>query len=162
MKEEWKEVAGYPNFEISNMGRLKNKVTGRISTGNLNDSGYMRCILYDKDGSRKYTKIHRLVAQAFIPNPDNLPEVNHIDGDKTNNKVTNLEWVSHKRNMEHLYETKEVKHIKAQPVLCVETNKIFPSVRKAAEAVGVNKQRVCDAIHIPNRTAAGYHWKYAE
>lgn len=99
MKEIWKDVVGYEGlYQISSLGRLKNR-HGRILNGNINDYGYLRAILCDGKGHRKYIQIHRLVAQAFIPNPDNKPQVNHIDENKINNVVENLEWVTVKENI---------------------------------------------------------------
>lgn len=76
-------------------------VKGKILVPKLTKTGYHELNLYLNDGTKIYPRVHRLVAQAFIPNPDNKPFVNHIDGDKTNNCVENLEWVTHQENMEH-------------------------------------------------------------
>lgn len=115
-KEIWKSVKGYEGlYEISNHGRLKklakswkcgwNTTINReesITLGNKNSYGYLD-FDFCKNGSSKKTKIHRVVAQHFLPNPDDHRVINHIDGDKTNNHVSNLEWCSHKTNNEHAY-----------------------------------------------------------
>jgi hypothetical protein len=100
-KEEWKKVEGFPNYSVSNLGRVRNDKKNKLLI--LNDSkGYMRVTLYH-DGLSRRTLVHRLVATAFIPNPDNKPQVNHIDGNKKNNCVTNLEWVTAQENVIHSF-----------------------------------------------------------
>lgn len=110
MKEIWKDVVGHEGFyQVSNLGQVKslprtvnNKFySGKVlSTKNSNPKQYEKTSLHDSGASRYY-KVHQLVARAFIPNPDNKREVNHIDGNKHNNKVDNLEWVTSKENKEH-------------------------------------------------------------
>lgn len=106
MKEIWKDIKGYEGFyQISNIGRIKNlprkyAPRERIRKNCLDSDGYGLIILY-RDGTSKTKKIHRLVAQAFIENPLNLPEVNHKNGIKTDNYTDNLEWVTTRQNIEH-------------------------------------------------------------
>lgn len=99
MAEIWKDIDGYDGrYAISTWGRVKS-IHGILKPYE-NHKGYLKIGL-QKDGASHKHRVHRLVAQAFIPNPDNLPEVNHIDGNKQNNSVTNLEWVDGKTNREH-------------------------------------------------------------
>nr|DAH20480.1 MAG TPA: homing endonuclease [Caudoviricetes sp.] len=99
--EIWKSINGYENYNISNKGNVKNITTGKILKPGDNGKGYKHVMLYDKTHKGKTIMIHRLVAKIFIPNPNNLPQVNHIDEDKTNNCVENLEWVTSKDNINH-------------------------------------------------------------
>jgi len=105
MQEEWRSVVGYEGlYEVSNMGRVRSLKECRgksniILKHNINN-GYSHIDLY-KNSSRQHSKIHRLVAQAFIPNPENKYDVNHIDSNRSNNIISNLEWVTRKENMEH-------------------------------------------------------------
>ncbi len=100
--EEWKPIKGYEDrYAISNLGRikvLKPRYRDKVILRTFSDGfGYLHC---DLSNPRKTVKVHRLVAEAFIPNPDNKPTVNHIDGDKTNNRVDNLEWNTvHENNL---------------------------------------------------------------
>jgi len=103
----WKTVEDFPNYRISSEGNLISlfygKETLRVPSKN---KGYLQAVMCGGVlQDRKYCSIHRLVAEAFIPNPDSLPEVNHIDGNKWNNTVENLEWVTEKQNSEHACRT---------------------------------------------------------
>ena len=98
MNEEWRDIEGYEGlYQVSNLGRVKSlncrghKGCIGILTPRFDGKGYEMVALY-KEGKARNTKVHRLVAQAFIPNPNNYPQVNHKDEDKTNNCVDNLEW----------------------------------------------------------------------
>lgn len=110
MEEIWKEyyIENYGNIYVSNMGNIKNKKGIKLSKRQKQESDYLNPyyyirVNYTKDGERKIWQqyVHRLVAICFIPNPDNKKEVNHIDGNKLNNNVDNLEWTTRKENMEH-------------------------------------------------------------
>lgn len=119
MEEMWKDVKGFEGiYQISNLGRLKvlkRKIFNEKYFGNVkwvekkekimkpsNDTkGYLHTVLTDNNGNKKAVKIHRLVAQAFIPNPQNKPQINHIDGNKENNNVNNLEWCTNDYNIKH-------------------------------------------------------------
>ncbi len=98
---EWRELQGFSNYLVSNTGDVKSLFTGRLCKYNIK-VGYPTVGIYADNVSKPKNKsIHRLVAQAFIPNPENKPQVNHIDGNKLNNHVSNLEWVTSKQNMSH-------------------------------------------------------------
>ena len=112
--EEWRSIPGYEGlYEVSSYGRVKSLEKSYIKKNGImdhkpeiilspknNGTGYFIVCLY-KNKTHKYYLIHRLVALTFIPNPDNLPCVNHLDEDKTNNRVDNLEWCDHKYNMNY-------------------------------------------------------------
>lgn len=112
MEEIWKET-DIEGYYISNMGNLRGR-SGKIVKLNTTPKGYKCYASYPegRNGSCKCLRIHRLVAEAFIPNPDNKPQVNHIDGDKSNNKVTNLEWCANQENTIHAYRTGLAKPLK--------------------------------------------------
>jgi len=113
-EEIWKDIEGYEGFfMVSNQGRVKSLdrviehpnhglclIKGKLRKLPINDKGYHKVGL-NKDGKTKKFSVHRLVAQAFIPNPESKPQVNHIDGVKTNNNVSNLEWVTNYENAYH-------------------------------------------------------------
>lgn len=95
--EEWKQIEDFPMYEVSTEGRIKSHYSGKILKPQSNWNGYLMVNLY-KDGKMTSKRIHRLVAIAFIPNPDNLPCIDHISGCKTNNRASNLRWCTKKEN----------------------------------------------------------------
>lgn len=97
----WETINGYENYMISDFGEIKNITTGKILKQNSNGKGYLHVCLYDSEHVGKTILVHRIVAKTFIPNPDNLPQVNHIDENKENNSVKNLEWVTSEENINH-------------------------------------------------------------
>ena len=103
-KEIWKLVENSNHYEISNKGRMKNKNNNHILKHSINRKGYCKIHYYDKKGKSTHGVIHRLVAEAFIPNPDNKPTVNHINGNKTDNNLENLEWATNKENVIHSFD----------------------------------------------------------
>lgn len=97
----WKDIQGWENlYEVNQSGEVRNKLTYNLIIGDINSGGYCRVCLYNKNHTPPKQRFfrHRLVANAFIPNPDNLPEVNHKDHDLKNNCVTNLEWCTKREN----------------------------------------------------------------
>lgn len=100
LNEQWRTCKENSNYEISNFGNVRNKFKKNLIFQGDNGHGYKNVMLYNHQ-KRKVYYVHRLVANAFIPNPDNLPQVNHIDGNKSNNCVANLEWVTISENMIH-------------------------------------------------------------
>ena len=118
MIEIWKPVKGFENYEVSNLGQVKSLNYNRTKEAKIlrlckNKDGYL-CVHLHKNGKGYAKKVHRLVTAAFIPNPEGKTEVNHIDGNKTNNRVENLEWATHSENMHHAWETGLCKALKGE------------------------------------------------
>lgn len=134
MEEIWKDIKGFEDiYQVSNYGNIKNLKynTGSIRKSYLDRDGYPNIFLQVKN--TRYRKfVHRLVAEAFIDNPHNLPCVNHKDGNKTNNNVENLEWVTHKENTIHAVKTGLMKNFGQRPIKCIELGLEFESVAAAA------------------------------
>jgi hypothetical protein len=138
MKEIWKDVPMYEGiYEVSNLGRVKSKTTGQLSTLCKNKKGYLIAKIY-LNGQVKNERVHRLVAMTFIPNPDNLPQVNHIDECKTNNCVDNLEWCTCEYNVDYGTHSNHCKKVEIDGV-------VFSSINKCAKYLG-----------IPHGTLSGY------
>lgn len=150
--EEWKDIQGYEGiYMISNLGNVKGF---KYKTGfkehllkPMHDkNGYCKVSLY-KNRKMRMVSIHRLVAEAFIPNLENKPQVNHIDGDKDNNSVYNLEWCTNKENIEHAIKTgltlnRGKYNYKAKMVVCITTNKVYECIKDAELDTGVPNQNI--------------------
>ena len=181
MEEIWKDIAGYEGkYQVSNLGRVRSlprtflDVNGRrqifkgcVLKRILRKNGYMVVTFY---GSGKFHQmmIHRLVAGAFIPNPNNLPMINHKDEDKTNNHVDNLEWCSAQYNSTYNnihYRNKE-KRRKAviQMTLDDEFVAEYESVREAERQTGFRNSNISAACRGEKKTkqSYGFHWKFKE
>lgn len=103
VKELWRKVRDYPDYSVSSYGRVRNDIRGNILVGNFNWCGYHEVHLHADGGVCRKVRVHRLVARAFIPNPYNKPQVNHKDGIRFNNMVSNLEWVTNRENSVHAW-----------------------------------------------------------
>ena len=167
MQEIWKDIVDYENlYQVSNLGRVRSldriivdsrnvrKFKGVDLKKHKKKSGYLTVQLKHKD-----FQIHRLVAKAFIPNPDGKPQVNHKDGDKQNNRVDNLEWCTCEENINHAYKS-GLKN--GKKVVCVETNDCFNSIKAASLKYKTDASCItkCCKNKINYKTAGGYHWEY--
>lgn len=155
MEELWKDVVGFPNYEVSNQGRVKNKETGLILTPHLR-SGYWGISLPIGNNKKCTKTIHRLVAEAFLGVNPGLA-TNHIDGNKLNNHVNNLEWVTHKENSRL---AAELGLYKTRPVKIIETNEVFRSVADCAKAIKMDPSDINHVIAGVRPSAIGLHFEY--
>lgn len=154
--EVWKEIDGLEGeYAVSSKGRVKNLKTNRILGGGVKSNGYKQVYLKGKT----YT-VHRLVALAFIPNPENLPEVNHKNEDKRDNNVDNLEWCSRTYNVNHsIYKCScKIKQITKDG----EFVKIWESSHQIERDTGYDQGHIIDCCKGRLRQAYGYRWEYAD
>lgn len=187
--EIWKPVVGYEGlYEVSNLGRVRSvsrivhtkrgndeydyHVKGKVVEPQERRHGYLAVFLYGKESKNgRFTQksVHRLVAEAFIPNPNGYSEVNHRDENKQNNVLENLEWCDHKQNCHHgtaikRRVAKQVNGKKSKPVDQLDMNgryiKTFPSMQEASRN-GYAAANVYRAIHGQYSHAYGYKWRYA-
>ena len=158
MEEQWKTIQGY-EYEVSNEGRVRNSKTGRILKPGKNNRGYLNVILY-KNGKQKFFYIHRLVAQAFIPNPENKPTVNHINEDKTDNSVDNLEWATMSEQQRHGTQRERISKSLGKKVYCYELDQTFDSISEAERKTGA--KGIDKACQGKLKTSGKMHWKYVE
>ena len=172
MREEYRDIKGWEGlYQVSNLGNVKSlerkvwcsrgrgyymTVPEKILDGYDYGHGYLYVELC-KDGKSKFCRINRLVAQAFLENPNNLPEVNHKDENRQNNRVDNLEWCTRQYNIEYS-KAKAVIGIKKVSGLILE----FPSLMEAERQTGINHGNICRCLKGNLKSAGGFYWMYAE
>ena len=174
--EHWKEIAGYEGlYEVSDQGRVRSLVkrNNRWKPGVLNPEtvgGYLQVNLC-RDGHKKRFYVHRLIAEAFIPNPNHLETVNHKDENKLNNAADNLEWMSMKDNCNYGTRNKRMAEAqindpkKSNPVQMFDkqTGELldtFPSINEAERQMRINQGNICKCCLGHRKSAGGYVWRY--
>lgn len=190
MNEVWKTIDGTNGmYEVSNTGKVRSlNYLGHGKTQELalaaDHKGYMRVRIFEETGRRKTAKVHRIVAQAFVPNPENKPEVNHKDGNKKNNNAENLEWVTPSENTAHAYkngmkektrawckrmgEQNRGRHNEAamKPVIAtnLRTGETFfcRSQSEAVEKTGAKQPNISKVLSKKRQSAAGFYFEYAK
>lgn len=144
VKELWRPLLEYKGIEVSSVGRIRKAANKRRKERILTEfpkdkDGYCRCSVQKLDGTWTSQPVHRLVAKAFIDNPDNKESVNHIDGNRTNNKVENLEWVTAKENVIHSFKFGNRKKCKEVPKRTLLTDFQISQIDKLREIYTVNQ-----------------------
>ena len=183
--EIWMPVQGYEGiYDVSNLGRVRSltrvvsiysyltntmferTIESRIKSIHHDKYGYGMVNL-KKNGEHRTEKVHRLVAKAFIPNPQNKPCVDHINGVRDDNRVENLRWLSLADNnrvyrKEQLSEEEQERRNNAtrKKVICIETGEIYKSIAAAAKAFNVVNQSISACVNGRTRTACGLHWEF--
>lgn len=163
--EIWKDIKDYEGlYQVSNYGRVKslggksNHKKSIVLKQNKDKNGYFFVIL-KHNGTSKYYKVHRLVAEAFIPNPNNKPQVNHLDENKQNNNVYNLEWASCKENIRYSQSKKVNQYSKDGQFI-----KTWDCITEAAEKLNIQITNItaCCRGYGKHKTTGGYIWKYKD
>ena len=163
--EVWKPITGYVGlYEVSSEGRVRNVKTGKILKPINNGLGYLFVSLY-KNRTEKKHYLHRLVAQAFIQNPNKLPEVNHKDEIRTNNNLDNLEWISHRDNSNYGKHNERISKSMSKPIqqLDMKTGFIiayYPSVKEASLSTGIYYDTITKAARGIIKSAGRFGWRY--
>ena len=175
-KEIWKDIKDYEEmYQISDLGRVKSLARiikhqnrhyrkDKILKTSIDNHGYLQVTLC-KNGKVKRFHVHRLVAQAFIPNPENKPQVNHIDGNKLNNNINNLEWNTAGENTYHAYKNDLIKHYNRkinQYDLDGNFIKTWDSAKDIEIKINIHKSAICNCCKNKRKTAGGYIWKYVD
>ena len=167
MKETWKDINNVRTiYQISNTGKVKTShhryKTERILKPGLAGNGYLTVSLLTNDGLKRTHYLHRLIAEYFIPNPLNKKCINHKDGNKQNNLIENLEWVSHGENNSHAIMTglkKSIWPARGIIQLDLQGNEVA-RYRTSEDVPGISSGSVCKCCNNPNYTAKGFKFKF--
>ena len=165
-KEIYKDVVGYEGiYQVSNLGNVKSlhkKSLNGFVLKPKKSHGYCRVGLFDK--KHKYFMIHRLVALAFIPNPNDYPFINHINGIKNDNRIENLEWVTHSQNILHAFKTglksnkKGDNNPQSKKVINIETGEIYNSTVTLSLKSGIPRGTLRKWLCIPSQNKSNYRY----
>lgn len=156
--EVWLIIKDFPDYEISNEGRIRNLKTGRIMKTSLNTRGYENVCLR-KNKTQYMKRVHRLVADTFYDGDHELYDVNHIDGDKTNNHIRNLEFCTRSENIIHAFNTGLRRPPRQVKIRVLETGEIYDSIRECARVLGINQSDICACFRGRQHSCGGYHFE---
>lgn len=156
--ERWLPIKNYDNYEVSDSGLIRNSKTGRILKTNPNSNGYLTASLY-KNHKPASKKIHRLVADTFYDGDNEGLDVNHIDGNKLNNTLSNLEFCTRKENVQHAFQTGLKKPSRQIPIRVVETGEVYDSIRECGRAIGCDQSIICQCLSGRQKSCNGYHFE---
>lgn len=147
-------------YAVTEEGKVWSYRSNKFLKQTLTNAGYPTVKLC-KDGKSKTYMVHRLVAETFLENPDNLPVVNHINEDKTDCRVCNLEWCNYHYNNSYGVAVETRRKKASKKVYCVELDKEFNSQTEAAKEIGVSSSRISECCRGITKKAGGYHWQFS-
>lgn len=154
-----KKICDFPNYIVTTDGNIFNKNGIKLKQQKTRN-GYLRVSLSNNSVKHKHMLVHRLVAKAFIPNPNNLPQVNHINQNKTDNRVENLEWCTALENLNHSNIIEKASVAKFTKVQCVTTGEIFNSIKEAANKYKLHHSNIVACCNNRRQKCGGMEWKY--
>lgn len=183
--ELWKKIDNCDNYEISSLGRVRSidfivnrgngrpmPIIGKILSTHKNDKGYVSVSLYDNNKKHRRYQVHRLVAKAFIPNPNNLPQVNHKDENKENNSINNLEWCTQNYNInygnrnKHISESNKNNPKVSKVILQYDKDKNlvqeWASMNEIKRVLNYSIGNIYNCCNFKYKQAYGYIWRYKE
>ena len=177
MKEIWKDIRGYEGrYRVSNFGSVFSQITNKRLKQTRSNTGYYQVQLYGENGVSNIL-VHKLVAEAFVENPDKKPEVNHLDGDKSNNCMSNLEWVTRSENTHHaiskglrplcpMYGKRGDENPLSKEIIQYDLDgkyiRLWKGIANAARYYNANEASISGCLNGRNKTAAGYIWRFAD
>lgn len=161
-----KPIPGWEGiYEVSEDGRVFSLITGKEKKTFMSSNGYKRVTLWHNGKQKKYS-VHRLVAMAFLDNPNDYPQVNHIDGNKLNNRLENLEWCSQEMNIRHAYAHGMIHPCTTKVIqftLDMKPIRVWNSIKEACDEYGLNHANIVTVCggKTNRKQAGGYIWRYA-
>ena len=156
--ERWLPINDFPKYEVSDKGNVRNAQTGKILHHGKNPKWYHIVSLY-KNGGQYTKKVHRLVCSAFYGKPGNGFEINHKNGDKSDNSLSNLEWCTGSENIQHAYNSGLRKPPRMKKVKIVETGEVFESMSDCDRAIGGTVSGIYDCETGRQDIHRGYHFE---
>ena len=163
--ETFVKVEGFEKYEVSNLGRVRNIESGRVLKPQLHHSGYLGLRLCENN-KQKYLYLHRIIATAFIDNPDEKPQVNHIDENKLNNDLSNLEWCTERENAIHGTRTKRIAEKNFKKVIQLDLNdnilNVFKSMKQAEQETGIDASSISRCCNGKRKSAGRFKWRRNE
>lgn len=161
LKRQGVEIKEYNGYYIASNGKIYNK-RGKELKPSSNSKGY-KFVSFSRNGKTKNEMLHRVLAKCFIPNPNNYPQINHKDGNKTNNSLSNLEWCTPSQNVQHAWDN-GLALLPNKPVICLNTGIVYKTARKAADSLNFYSPSAITACCLGKRKSAykGCLWRYYE
>ena len=158
----YKDITGFEGlYAITEDGRVWSYYLNDFMSTSDNGTGY-RHIVLSKNGKIYGKYIHILVAQAFVPNPDNKPDVSHLDESRDNNHFSNLVWATKEENCNMPLHKERLSKSRGTSCKCIETNVTYHSTREAQRQTGICQQSIARCCRGKYKTAGGYHWEFVE
>ena len=157
-----KDIQGYEGmYAVTSCGKVYSYKRKKFLKPQRDGSGYLKVNLY-KNGEQKTYRIHKLVQEAYLSNPNNLPCVNHKDENKENNALPNLEWCTYEYNINYGSHNEKSAKSRGKPVYCEELNRTFESRAAAARELGLDSSNISSCCNGKLKTTGGYHFRHQE
>ena len=163
-EEIWKDCDRFPKYQVSNLGNVRNKKTKRLITPQQSEEGYMHVGLYKDHSNRVNVYVHRLVAEAFLDGGGANMDVDHVLGNKADNRADRLAWVSRSENIKRAFDSglkSPIDHPNSVPVRIVETGEVYPSLRSCAKAIGGDKKSLQKCLNGEQSSHKDLHFEIA-
>lgn len=155
-------VENYSGYGITSCGKVWSYKTNKFISQRYDKYGYLRVTIMNDDKKMKTLLVHKLVALAYIPNPDGKETVNHKDENKENNCVSNLEWMTRRENLNYGTRGERQSEKISKPVRCIETGIIYKNARVASKEIGIDATNIYNCVNGKRKTAGGFHWERAK
>lgn len=152
-------VENYSSYGITENGQVWSYKSNKFLSQRYDKYGYLRVTLMNDDKKMKTELVHKLVALAYIPNPDGKETVNHKDENKENNCVSNLEWMTRQENLNYGTRGQRQSDKVSKPVRCIETGIIYKNTLVASKEIGISATSIYNCINGKSKTAGGFHWE---